>query len=218
MLQHIIALATGLGIGFIISFPVGPVGFLAIERTLDRGFGAGVRSGVGALFADGLYAGMIAFFARFVRRFFFAYSTVFQVVSIVLLFVIGINMIRTRLSPDVGVETATNKLEEFFSTFFLSLTNPVQFITYSLIFGSVGLARFSVSAKLFFILGIMFGAFIMWLGVAGIISRYRDRINHTIHVYIKTGVGSVLILIALSVMVGHFFFHDPRHFMHFLRS
>ena len=121
MLQHIIALATGLGIGFIISFPVGPVGFLAIERTLDRGFGAGVRSGVGALFADGLYAGMIAFFARFVRRFFFAYSTVFQVVSIVLLFVIGINMIRTRLSPDVGVETATNKLEEFFSTFFLSL-------------------------------------------------------------------------------------------------
>ena len=53
-------LAKGIVLGLAIAAPVGPIGMLCINRTLERGFWAGVAGGLGTALADGLYAFMAA--------------------------------------------------------------------------------------------------------------------------------------------------------------
>ena len=49
----------GLVVGFLISTPVGPIGVLCIQRTLNKGKLHGIVSGLGAATADAIY-GFIA--------------------------------------------------------------------------------------------------------------------------------------------------------------
>src|SRR4030095_1284897 len=51
----------GLGIGFCIAAPVGPIGVLCIRRTLADGRMAGLVSGLGAAVADAIYGAIAAF-------------------------------------------------------------------------------------------------------------------------------------------------------------
>ena len=48
-------------IGLSIAAPVGQIGLLAIQRTLDHGRAAGLATGLGAAFADALYGAIGAF-------------------------------------------------------------------------------------------------------------------------------------------------------------
>jgi hypothetical protein len=43
-------------LGLAIAAPLGPIGALCINRTLERGFWAGVAGGLGTAVADGVYA------------------------------------------------------------------------------------------------------------------------------------------------------------------
>ena len=53
-------LLKGLGIGFAIAAPVGPIGLLCIRRSLMDGRAAGLATGLGAATADGTYGLMVA--------------------------------------------------------------------------------------------------------------------------------------------------------------
>ena len=45
----------GLIIGFAIAAPVGPIGVLCMQRSLNDGFKVGLMTGMGASLADGVY-------------------------------------------------------------------------------------------------------------------------------------------------------------------
>ncbi|MEN9061867.1 LysE family transporter [Ponticoccus litoralis] len=47
-------------LGLAIAAPLGPIGALCINRTLERGFIAGAAGGLGAALADGVYATLAA--------------------------------------------------------------------------------------------------------------------------------------------------------------
>jgi len=51
-------------IGLSIAAPVGQIGLLAIQRTLDHGRLAGLATGMGAAFADAVYGAIGAFGVR----------------------------------------------------------------------------------------------------------------------------------------------------------
>lgn len=53
-------------LGLAIAAPLGPIGALCINRTLERGFAAGVAGGLGTALADACYAALAAIgFAAF---------------------------------------------------------------------------------------------------------------------------------------------------------
>ena len=54
-------LAQSMLIGLSIAAPVGPIGLLTIQRSLDRGWAAGFATGMGAAVADGIYGAIGAF-------------------------------------------------------------------------------------------------------------------------------------------------------------
>jgi threonine/homoserine/homoserine lactone efflux protein len=51
----------GLVLGFAIAAPVGPIGLLCIQRTLNQGRLVGLVSGLGAATADAIYGAIAAF-------------------------------------------------------------------------------------------------------------------------------------------------------------
>ena len=53
--------ARGLILGFAIAAPVGPIGLLCIQRTLNQGRLVGLLSGLGAATADAIYGAIAAF-------------------------------------------------------------------------------------------------------------------------------------------------------------
>ena len=53
-------LLKGIGVGFAVAAPVGPIGLLCIRRTLANGRAAGLASGLGAASADALYGILVA--------------------------------------------------------------------------------------------------------------------------------------------------------------
>ena len=59
----------GLGIGFAIAAPVGPIGPLCTQRTLNHGRVTGLVSGLGAATADAVYGCIAAFGLMLVSRF-----------------------------------------------------------------------------------------------------------------------------------------------------
>ena len=51
----------GMGLGFSIAAPVGPIGVLCISRSLKKGFLSGFISGIGAATADLIYGSIAGF-------------------------------------------------------------------------------------------------------------------------------------------------------------
>ena len=58
----------GIVIGLSISVPLGPIGMLCIQRTLNRGRKFGFITGLGATTSDLLYAVITLFFLSFVMN------------------------------------------------------------------------------------------------------------------------------------------------------
>ena len=52
----VILLLKGLLIGFLASIPMGPIGVLCIQRTLNKGRKSGFYSGLGAAAGDAVYS------------------------------------------------------------------------------------------------------------------------------------------------------------------
>ena len=52
----LLIIVKGLAIGVLISAPMGPIGMLCIQRTLNKGRAAGFFTGVGAALSDLLYS------------------------------------------------------------------------------------------------------------------------------------------------------------------
>lgn len=59
----------GMLIGMIASAPMGPVGILCVQRTLNKGRWYGFATGLGAAISDIIYAGIAGFGMSFVMDF-----------------------------------------------------------------------------------------------------------------------------------------------------
>ena len=71
----------GIAIGIIISAPMGPVGILCVQRTLDKGRKTGLYTGVGAALSDLLYCLLTGFGLSFIEGFLERNSNVIQIIG-----------------------------------------------------------------------------------------------------------------------------------------
>lgn len=71
----------GMGLGFAIAAPVGPIGLLCIRRSLAQGRWMGLATGLGAATADGLYGAVAGFGLTAVADLLIAQATVLRIVG-----------------------------------------------------------------------------------------------------------------------------------------
>ena len=122
-------LEKGLLIGVIVSAPMGPVGILCIQRTLNKGRWYGFVTGLGAAISDMLYAFVTGFALSFVVDFIENERNMFylQLVGSILLFIFGVYTFRSK--PEKNIRPTSNKkgtlVSNCSSAFFITLSNPL---------------------------------------------------------------------------------------------
>jgi threonine/homoserine/homoserine lactone efflux protein len=164
----LIALLKGVAIGIVIALPVGPVGVLCVRRTVFEGPTYGFISGVGAATADTIFGVIAAAGLTFLRDWLLSYQDWFGAAGGVFLVIVGV---RTLLVPPIERETVPlsgeRRFTAYFSTFALTITNPITILAFAAIFAKVGVAE---SAGIFtlgmLVLGVFAGSLVWWFGLS----------------------------------------------------
>ena len=177
----ILLILKGLLIGIMVSVPIGPVGVVCIQRTINRGLKSGFVSGLGAASADTLYAIIACFGLGFLINFIQKQIYWIQFIGAIILILIAIKIFYT--NPAVEIRNTKNKkvkpMEEYISIFFITLSNPSVFFIFIALLASLKVftGKFSYLPGLFVISGIFGGAMLWWYILSNLVHKFRSKIK-----------------------------------------
>lgn len=203
-------LLKGIAVGIIIAIPVGPVGVLCIRRTILHGRLAGFLSGMGAATADAMFGIIAGFGLTVVSDWLFDYQDWLRLAGAAFLLYIGMSAFfadplkRTQKQRD-----PESLVADFFSTFALTITNPITILAFLAIFAGIGFAgsQATLGAAAILVLGVWLGSLLWWAGLsagAGLL-RLSFRRNHL--VWINRGSGGILVLSGVGLLGSLLFEH-----------
>lgn len=170
--------AQSLLIGLSIAAPVGPIGLLVIQRTLQRGRAVGLATGLGAAVADAAYGAVGAFGVNGLIR-------LLQGARVPLALFGGAFLLwlawRTWTAPPPDHAAAVRSkgrglVGAFAGTCMLTLSNPATIFSFIAIFGSLG-ARGPIMSPWPMIVGVLVGSALWWLLLSGAIGALRQRFD-----------------------------------------
>ncbi len=171
----------GVIIGFAASIPLGPIGVLCIQRTLNKGRLSGFVSGLGAAFSDTVYAIIAAYSLSFIVGFVESKLLWIQIFGALVLIGLGLKIFYS--NPAIQLRRQKNKssnlLQDFFSTFFLTITNPLAIFLFFGFFASFGVvpANRDFLGQIVLIGGVTVGASLWWFILTGLVSLFKSKIN-----------------------------------------
>ncbi|WP_318349604.1 LysE family translocator [Aquipluma nitroreducens] len=198
-------IAKGILIGLLVSIPLGPIGVLVIQRTVNKSRMAGLLSGMGAALSDTVYAIIAGFSLTFVIDFIRAHEMMFQVVGAVVVLILGVHIFFSNPVKDIRRNRlrGNTHFQDIISSFLVTFSNPLTVFVFLAVFTSSGVA---VSLEqpyhsFFVILGILTGAFLWWFSLSGIVSLFRHKINLRILWWINKTAGAIIILFVLITAI-----------------
>jgi len=169
--------AQSLLIGLSIAAPVGPIGLLVIQRTLQRGSLVGLATGLGAAVADALYGAVGAFGVSWIID-----ALVGARVPLALGGGAFLLWLAWRIWHSKPAEKAARAgggaglLSCFAGTFALTLSNPATIFSFIAVFGSFG-ARMAGGSPWTLIAGVLVGSALWWLLLSAGVGRLRSRFD-----------------------------------------
>lgn len=183
----------GLMVGIIASAPMGPVGILCIQRTIQKGRAYGIVTGAGAALSDIIYALITGLGMSFVMDFIDNEQNIFwmKLAGSIMLFIFGIYMFRT--DPRKCLHPSSNNrgtlFHNFTTAFLVTLSNPLIIFLFIALYNML---TFVIPGNIFGqcvgYLSIVAGAMIWWLGLTYVINKMKrsfglhgiQRLNRTI--------------------------------------
>ena len=201
MLDIVDIIYKGFLIGVLVSAPMGPIGLLCVQRTLDKGQWHGFFSGVGAAFSDVFYAGFISLGIGFIIDFITINQYILQIIGSILLMVFGIYVFRSNPFKRIHEpgENDNSYSQDAITAFFLTLSNPMIIFLFIALF-----ARFNFIApeeKLFSILlglvSILVGALSWWFLITFLVGKLRKIMNLKSLLIMNRAVGTLIIILSV---------------------
>lgn len=193
----------GIAIGIFISAPMGPVGILCIQRTLDRGRRTGLYTGIGASISDMFYCLLTGFGLSFIENFIERNHNIIQLIGSAVLVGFAIYLFRKNPAsalrrPDQARESVRKNI---LGGFLFTFSNPL------ILFLIIGLfARFNFMIPdmrwYHYIVGyaaIGAGALMWWWVVTWFVDKVRAHFNVRSMWLINRIIG---IIIAIFAVVG----------------
>ncbi len=191
----------GFVIGLLVSAPMGPIGVLCIQRTLNKGRRSGIATGLGAALSDLFYAILTGFGMSMIIDFIETNEAIIQIIGSIVLGIFGIYLFRQ--NPARNIRRRLNQkntfAQDFITAFLLTLSNPL------ILFFFIGLfARLN-----FFLpemkwlhyctgyLAIIAGALGWWLTLTYILCKVRERFTLRTLWVINRIIGAVIIIMSL---------------------
>lgn len=169
----------GLGIGFAIAAPVGPIGVLCIRRTLAEGRTSGLLSGLGAASADAVYGAVAGFGLTAISNALVAQQHWLRLVGGLFLCWLGVKTFIARPAERAAEVSATGLVGAYVSTLVLTLTNPMTIFSFAVVFAGLGLAsgagNYASASAL--VLGVFIGSAFWWFLLSGGVAVLRHRFD-----------------------------------------
>ncbi len=170
--------AQSLLIGLSIAAPVGPIGLLVIQRTLQRGRAVGLATGLGAAVADAVYGAVGAFGVSGVIHALQGARVPLALFGGAFLLWLAWTTWRSppaRQAASVPAD-ARGLAGCFAGTLLLTLSNPATIFSFIAIFGALG-ARGPVGSPWPMIAGVLVGSAVWWLLLSGAVGALRERFD-----------------------------------------
>ncbi len=209
-MQTIFLLLTkSIAIGILASVPLGPVGVLCIQRTLNRGLLSGFLSGMGAALADTLFAIVAILGLSFIINFIEAQQLFMRVAGGSILMIIGVRIFNS--NPVRQLRQNHNSRQSYFSDFFsvlvLMITNPLAIFLFLAAFASLELVTPDPGPMVAgaIVTGILAGASLYWFILSSFISRFRKKFRLRILLRINKTAGAIIVFFGFAAIISVLF-------------
>ncbi|SOC12190.1 LysE family translocator [Rhodobacter maris] len=170
----------GMAIGLAIAAPVGPIGVLCIQRTLARGFWAGLAGGLGTALADLTFATAAAAGFAVFRDLVARIALPLGLIGGAFLIYLAVTgwprgpaaSPRAATAPEVRSLWRTTLV-----TYGLTITNPPTILLFAAIFAGLGLAEGSAPlATAALVVGVFLGSMGWWAFLSGLVAALHHRL------------------------------------------
>ncbi|MBD5173731.1 MAG: LysE family translocator [Bacteroidales bacterium] len=196
---------TGILIGVLVSAPMGPIGILVIQRTMNKGRSAAFFTGIGASLSDLVYCLLTGLGLSFVTDFIESNQDVLQIIGSLVLIIYSIYLFRNNPSRSLKTpsEPANTYWKDFVTGFLFTFSNPL------ILFFIIGLfARFNfldTHYKIYhYIIGytcIIVGAVGWWFLITFFVNKVRAHFNLRSMWLINRTIAAILMIMALAGFV-----------------
>jgi len=192
----------GLILGFLIAAPVGPIGVLCIQRTLSKGRVSGFVSGLGAATADAFYGAVAAFGLVVISNVLIEQQFILRLCGGIFLLYTGLKIFYSKPRENSRIESNTNLISDYISTFFLTITNPITIISFTALFTGIGFMRGNFTTSGFLVVGVFLGSALWWLILSFGIKWIQFNVKNFSLELINKISGTVILIFALVVLVN----------------
>ena len=197
----------GLAIGVLISAPMGPIGILCIQRTLNKGRWSGFFTGLGASFSDMFYCMLTGLGMSIVIDFIKTNQNILQIIGSLVLVGYGIYLIRKNPAGSLRPpeEKKNTYTQDTITGFLFCFSNPlILFLTIGLFtrfnFIQQDMPLFVSLIGYLFIFG---GAMLWWFLITFFVNAVRTHFNLRSMWLVNTTIGVIiLIMSAVGLIMG----------------
>lgn len=199
----------GIILGFSVAAPVGPIGILCIRRTLEYGRLSGFVSGLGAAFADMIYAIIAAFGLTYISNVLTVGQDWLQLAGGLFLLYLGWRTFHAKPRANLNEPVHKSLLNDFFSIFFLTVTNPMTIVAFLGVFAALGLttANGNYIHALLLVLGVFLGSAFWWLLLSEGVTLFRKKVTGQVMQWINRISGGLIFGFGIVVLIYLFYTH-----------
>lgn len=192
----------GLALGFSIAAPVGPIGILCIRKALQYGRLSGFFSGMGAAFADAIYAAIAAFGLSVISDFLLEKQFWLRLIGGAFLLFLGYTTFKAVPKENGDEIPHTSLIGDFLSVFFLTITNPMTIVSFIAIFAGLGFSCKGdcYTEGLSLVLGVLIGSASWWLLLSEGITLFRHKLSKNLLFWINRIAGLLIAAFGVAAL------------------
>lgn len=204
----------GILIGLAVSVPMGPVGILIVQRTVNKDKTSGFLTGLGASLTDVFYALIAGFSLTYIIDFIRLHHLTFHILGAFIVFLLGIYIFKKNPVHDARKyrQKGCSYYQDLLSSFLITFPNPMVVFIFLAVFAGSGIV-FQIDRPyqaFIHILGIFTGATIWWLTLTNLVSTFKHKLSFRFLWWFNKIAGTVIILLVLISFL--FSFHKTGAF------
>ena len=201
-------LIKGIIVGLVVSTPIGPMGVLCVQRTLNKGKSSGFSSGMGIATADAIFALIAGLGISFIIHFLSEQQLIIKIIGGLVIAFIGLRIFIANPVKQLKKHRREGKnlFEDFISILFMALSNPLTVFLYIAIFAGLNLHDVAAgySSALLVVAGVFVGASISWFAISTVVNYFRAKIRLRKLMWINRIAGITIILFGVFAICSLF--------------
>jgi len=195
-------------VGVAVTAPLGPLGILCIQRTINRGMLSGLITGVASAFADIMYAIIAGFGVSVIAEFLEANQLVIRIIGGIIVTFLGVRIYMSNPAKQFRRQKTQKRtyISDFISGFLITITNPIVIVVFGAVFASLGLDKIeSGKSVIITIIGVFTGAIAWWVSLTVLVNIFRDGINLRKLWWINKITGAAVVVFGIGIIISALF-------------